>query len=74
MEKNASENNKKLRGELLLKGFSISGFARANDYRPNSVVQAIRRHWGKHNRRPPRGKSLEILETLAQTLGLEQIP
>ena len=59
-----------IRGLLLLKGMTVSGWARKNCYRENLVTGLISRFAGKSNR-PHKGLSLEIIEKLEAETGIK---
>ena len=52
-----------LRGKLLLKGFTLSGWAMAYGYSPN-LVRALTCRFVGSNKRPQRGLSLKIITEL----------
>ena len=59
-----------LRGLLLLKGMTLSGWARAHGYPVNMVTGMVSRFAGKEAR-PGRGISLEIIEALEEDTGIK---
>ena len=59
-----------LRGILLLKGLSLSEWARSHGYQVSLVTGLVSRFAGT-GKRPGRGVSLEIIEALEQDTGIK---
>lgn len=56
-----------LRGILLCKGLTLTDFAQKHGFRTNTVVQVVKRYWGRPYR--PRGVlSLQVLDALKEEI------
>ena len=60
---------KSLRGLLLLKGLTLSAWARENGYTANLVTGLVSRFAGKE-KRPKSGVSLKVIEALERDTGM----
>lgn len=62
--------SKNLRAQLLLKGFTLSGWAAARGYNP-SLVRAFTSRFVGSDKRPQRGLSLKVITELEAETGIK---